>query len=108
MVVPATVAVPVTATLQLVEPDTPPGGMVTVNVSVAPDREPDTVPVKATEPSGVFALAVPLTALPVWVSCQVTGPGPVESEPVPAYVPLMLVGAAGVDVNRRVVRPVVR
>lgn len=83
MVGPATVAVPVTATVQLGEPDTPPDGTVMVNASVAPDSVPDIVPVNATEPSGVFALTVPLTVLFVWVTCQVTGPGPVESDPVP-------------------------
>jgi hypothetical protein len=83
--------------VQLGEPDTPPGGTAMVNASVDPDSVPDTVPVKDTDPSGVFALAVPLTVLFVWVSCQVTGPGPVESDPVPVYAPLMLAGAAGVE-----------
>ncbi len=83
MVVLLTEAVPVTATVQLGEADTPPAGTVTAKVNVVADNEPETVPVKTTEPSGVFALAVPLTVLFVWLSCQVTGPGPVESDPVP-------------------------
>ena len=45
---PLTEAVPVTATVQLSEPDTPPAGTVTAKVYVVPDREPETVPGKTT------------------------------------------------------------
>ena len=74
---------PLTVIVQLGNAETPPGGTVIVNVRVVPDSVPMTFPLKTTVPSGVDAVIVPDTAMPVCVTRQVILPGPDESDALP-------------------------
>jgi hypothetical protein len=95
------VAAPLTIALHPGNPDMPPVGAVIVNVKVVPESVPARLPLNATAPGCVVATTEPETELPDCDTVHVMFPGPVESEPAPAYVPLSVtlgvVGDAGVE-----------
>jgi len=76
-------AEPVMVIVQLGNAETPPAGTAIVNVRVVPDSVPEKLPLKTTVPSGVDAVIVPDTAVPVCVNRHVIRPGPDESDALP-------------------------
>ncbi|MFL5479901.1 MAG: hypothetical protein ACJ79X_12865, partial [Gemmatimonadaceae bacterium] len=96
------VAVPSIDALQPGNPEMPPAAILMLNVSDVPVSVPDSVPLSATVPSSVAAVAVPDIAAPDCETIQVMVPGPVESDIEPEYVPVKFsaVGAGAVGLGR--------
>jgi len=83
-----TVAVPVTVTVQVGAPATPPAGISILQAADAPLSSRDTVPVSTTEPSGERVVACPDAPVAVLLNTQVIVPGPDESDADPVQVPV--------------------
>src|SRR5438128_47767 len=74
----------------------PPRGTSILKVKEEPSTVPPNVPLKTTVPSGVLAIIVPRTSVPVCVSVHFMVPGPLESDALPLHVPVKSTAGAGV------------